>query len=63
MALKLAVRAADAGYDNVEEEIRQRFWAIHAQLDQEHQQAEAHKKTQKSGPGQKTNESNQGGGY
>ncbi|WBO63472.1 hypothetical protein [Streptomyces camelliae] len=62
-ALKLAVQAADAGYDNVEEDVRQRFWAIQTQLNREHQQAVADEQTQKSAPGQKTNKSNQGGGY
>lgn len=60
-ALGLAVHAADVGYDNVEEEVRQRFWAIQSQLDQDHQKAVAHEKTQKSQPAPKTNKSTEGG--
>jgi hypothetical protein len=60
-ALKIAVQAADAGYDNVEEEVRQRFWAIQSHLDQEHQKALAHEHTHKSNAGPKTNRSTEGG--
>ncbi|WEO94936.1 hypothetical protein A6P39_013445 [Streptomyces sp. FXJ1.172] len=59
-ALGLAVQAADVGFDNVEEEVRQRFWAIHAQLDQDHQKAVAQEKTHQSHPAPKTNQSTKG---
>lgn len=62
-ALGIAVKAADAGFDNVEEEVRQRFWAIQTQLNREHQQAKVDKQAGKPVPGQKTNKSNQGEDY
>ncbi|MEU5536534.1 hypothetical protein [Streptomyces sp. NPDC020362] len=60
-ALKIAVRAADGDYDNVEEEVRERFWAIQSQLDQDHQQAVAKEQAQKSKPAPKANKSTEGG--
>lgn len=60
-ALRIAVQAADAGYDNVEEELRERFWAIQSQLDKDHQQAVAQDKTHQSKPAPKTNKSTEGG--
>ncbi|MEV5875504.1 hypothetical protein AB0L75_14975 [Streptomyces sp. NPDC052101] len=59
-ALNLAVQAADVGYDNVEEEVRERFWAIQSELDKEHQQAEAKEQAHKSNPAPKTNKSTEG---
>ncbi|WP_225823238.1 hypothetical protein [Streptomyces naphthomycinicus] len=36
-ALKLASHAADVTYDGTEEEVRQRFWQIRAQIDADYQ--------------------------
>jgi hypothetical protein len=60
-ALRIAVQAADAGYDNVEEEVRRRFWAIQSHLDQEHQKALEQEQTHRSKAGPKTNKSTEGG--
>ncbi|MCH0560860.1 fungal transcription factor regulatory middle homology region domain-containing protein [Streptomyces sp. MUM 16J] len=38
-ALRLAVKAADTDYDDVDEEVRRRFWEIQSHLHQEYQQA------------------------
>jgi hypothetical protein len=39
-ALRIAVHGADVGFDNVEEELRQRFWEIQTKIDREHGEAQ-----------------------
>ncbi|MFJ7151854.1 hypothetical protein ACIQVT_27315 [Streptomyces sp. NPDC100445] len=43
-ALTLAAHAADVTYDGTEDEVRRRFWQIHAHLEAEHRKAEAEAK-------------------
>ncbi|SDJ69181.1 hypothetical protein [Streptomyces indicus] len=41
--LQIAVRASEVGYDNLEEELRQRFYAIQTRVEAERERAEASK--------------------
>ncbi|MFF4843862.1 hypothetical protein [Streptomyces collinus] len=61
-ALRLAVHAADVGYDDVDDEVRRRFWEIQTRLNEEHQQAATQPKTDKPDTGHSTDKS-AGGGY
>lgn len=43
-ALQIAVHGADIGFDNLEEDQRQRFWEIQTEVGREHAQAQSDKK-------------------
>ena len=42
-ALQIAVHGADVGFDNLEEELRHRFWEIQTRVSREHAEAEREK--------------------
>lgn len=42
-ALRIAVHGADVGFDNLEEELRHRFWEIQTQVRHEQEQAQREK--------------------
>ncbi|MCS0605972.1 hypothetical protein NX794_32910 [Streptomyces sp. LP11] len=60
-ALGIAVKAADVGFDNVEEGVRQRFWAIQSQLDREYKKAMPHEKPHQAHPAPAPSKSNKAG--
>ncbi|WP_307814057.1 hypothetical protein [Streptomyces sp. N35] len=47
--LQIAVRASEVGYDNLEEELRQRFYTIQTRVEAERERAEAAAKPKEDG--------------